>query len=375
MFSLLGFTKTTTTLYGRVELRHVTAVKGGDPCGCVCAFYTSINNTLAALQYHERDLIVITIIETCLLSAHLPPHPPNFSPYSRSAGQPKTQAHTHSMYPRYGICYVVYSRSRYPPHSTQRYDVMAYYIPTHAVTVIKWVERERCARPKNSRVHKSCSRYAPALAIMNKRTILETARARRVHKSRIGPSRRRGGLADVSPPRSSPGAKARLIERWPKIEPSNIQYDCHAGNIMYIVSSLAILSLTRYQTVPLYQSFYKMQFVAGYANICRVYAHSRRDNYCHDVIFYCPRAADLCRDELWSAGAPSRFDDDNNTNITHASDSEITAPRRRGASRPPSFVWNIFYNYPKQQLLLIIIITLSHTHNLFMFSVVSRSPL
>jgi len=84
-------------------------------------------------------------------------------------------------------------------HSTQRYDVMAYYIPTRAVTVIERVERERRARPKNSRVHKSCTRYAPALAIMNKRTILEKARARRVHKSRIGPSRRWGGLADGSP--------------------------------------------------------------------------------------------------------------------------------------------------------------------------------
>jgi len=140
------------------------------------------------------------------------------------------------------------------------------------------------------------------------------------------------------PPRSSPEAKARLIERRPKIEQSNIQYDCHAGNIMYIVSSLAIPSLTCSQTVPLYQSSYKMQSVAGYANICRVYTHTVFAIIIATmIIFYRPRAADLYRDELWSAGAPSRFDDDNN-NITHASRDEITAPRRRVASRPPSVV-------------------------------------
>jgi len=79
---------------------------------CVRVLYTSINNTLTAQQYHPRDFIVITIIETCLLSRTLGLSLP-ISAHARV--RPANQKHTLTRHLVWYLLYVVYcSRSSNP---------------------------------------------------------------------------------------------------------------------------------------------------------------------------------------------------------------------------------------------------------------------
>lgn len=150
-----------------------------------------------------------------------------------------------------GICYVVAGCT--PPRyvCTHRDVVWCNGLPTYKYArslCDKRVERDR-GRVRKTVATINRARYAPTRAIMNKRTFLETKRARQLHKSRIGPSA--GKTRRWLPPSILPGGKSAA--NWTTTENRTVHY-MTTGNIIYNMCGISRVRLSLVFCLYLYQS-------------------------------------------------------------------------------------------------------------------------